>query len=144
MAMTKFPRYYYAPWGHVSVRRDADWDEYILRVCDSGGRQLSSYHTDDLRDAHSTARAIVAGPDPQGRTVQYRTGRSYGAPQVLRIVVPRCSPLLDDFDFVPVYFADDVRGIRGTVRVLALDLAHVGPVVLSEYDAGRYKLAPVV
>ena len=73
----------------------------------------------------------------------YDTGRDYGRPQVLDIEVPGLAGA-DDWDVVPVFFRDDVRGIAGTVLLFRIQIAgdeRVGEAVLAEYDAGRYTLA---
>lgn len=77
------------------------------------------------------------------KTIQYETGRDYGAPQVLEITFPAVT--MDSFDaaFVDVTarFVDAVRGISGTVNVFGSDANEnsIGRAVLAEYDAGRYQ-----
>lgn len=80
-------------------------------------------------------------------TIDYPTGRDYDRPQVLRITAPAMPE--DLLESVPVSFADPVRGISGTVQVMALvcmyagrlNPSELGAAVLREYDAGRYTLA---
>lgn len=69
----------------------------------------------------------------------YSTGRTYGMPQVLRISV--VSRGTDDFDASRVEFHDDARCISGAVSVFTLEVTprDIGPAVLREYDAGRYR-----
>lgn len=76
------------------------------------------------------------------KTIQYETGRDYGAPQVLEITFAPIDPY--DFDagteLFPVEFVDAVRGISGAVKVFGSDANEnrIGRAVLAEYDAGRY------
>ena len=78
------------------------------------------------------------------RIHRYATGRDYGEPQVLSITIPAIPASIDDFDFVPVRFVDAARSIIGTVQLCA-NVARdpytgvIGPMVLREYDAGRYE-----
>jgi len=71
------------------------------------------------------------------KTIQYQTGRDYGAPQVLTIHYTPTDDVLAD---VPAVFVDLARGIAGTVTVFGFDAtpAAIGAAVLREYDAGRY------
>jgi len=74
------------------------------------------------------------------KTIQYKTGRDYGEPQVLEIWhEDTVSP--DDLEWVSVNFVDLVRHIGGQVWVFGFDMAddRIGRAVLAEYDAGRYQ-----
>lgn len=42
--------------GAVSVYRDSEWDEYVVRI---GGNPETDYFTDDKDDAFKTAEAIA-------------------------------------------------------------------------------------
>jgi hypothetical protein len=70
-------------------------------------------------------------------TLQYATGRTYDAPQVLTINVE--SLVADDFGFqdVTATFTDASRHITGRVSVVVCD-GDIGPAVLAAYDAGQY------
>ncbi len=71
-------------------------------------------------------------------TIQYRTGRTYDAPQVLEITIE--SRTEDEFGLEDVVatFKDASRRIQGrtTVTVFA---DGIGAAVLAAYDAGRYQ-----
>ena len=41
----------------VKVYRDAEWDEYVVKV---KGKPEASYHTDDKQDALATANIMAA------------------------------------------------------------------------------------
>lgn len=71
-------------------------------------------------------------------TLQYATGRTYDAPQVLAITVE--SVAADDFGFqdVTATFTDASRHISGRVAVVVVD-GDIGPAVLAAYDAGQYE-----
>lgn len=43
--------------GTAKVYRDAEYDEYIVKIVDQGSD--SWYHTDDCDDAYKTARIMV-------------------------------------------------------------------------------------
>lgn len=70
----------------------------------------------------------------------FKTGRDYGAPQVLEIESP--DELTSDLQLIEVYFNDAVRGISGVVEILDVQAtpARIGREVLAEYDAGNYKI----
>jgi hypothetical protein len=72
------------------------------------------------------------------RTIEYRTGRSYDTPQVLKISIESSAD--DDFGFSDVVatFRDDSRHICGRVNVLVTH-GDVGGAVLAAYDAGQYE-----
>lgn len=77
------------------------------------------------------------------KTIQYETGRDYGAPQVLEISAPN-APIDDlaDIELVLVTFIDRARNVSGAVEVFTFDLLSeqkLGRAVLAEYDAGRYQ-----
>jgi hypothetical protein len=77
------------------------------------------------------------------QTISYKTGRDYGAPQVLEITFPSVTCDLSDAAFVDVHvqFVDAARGISGAVKVFGSDANanQIGRAVLAEYDAGRYQ-----
>ena len=70
----------------------------------------------------------------------YKTGRDYGALQVLAITFEPTDDMMAD---VPATFVDAARGIAGRVVVFGMDSTpnRIGAAVLREYDAGRYELA---
>ena len=70
----------------------------------------------------------------------FKTGRDYGAPQILEIEPP--DELTADLQLIEVYFNDAVRGISGVVEILDVQAtpARIGREVLAEYDAGNYKI----
>ena len=72
--------------------------------------------------------------------ITHKTGRNYGAAQVLDITFTPTDDMLAD---VPAAFVDAARGIIGTVTVFGLEAnaRDIGAAVLREYDAGRYALA---
>lgn len=78
-------------------------------------------------------------------TVNYSTGRDYGAPQVLEITYAPFSANPDDFlsglELTKATFKDAVRAIAGTVQIFRQDADQhrIGRAVLAEYDAGRYQ-----
>lgn len=43
----------------VSVKRDSEWGEWIAQLFDENGKKISTYHTDDKEDAHSTAKVML-------------------------------------------------------------------------------------
>ena len=70
----------------------------------------------------------------------FNTGRNYGSAQVLTINVPAAPA--DALADVEVSFTDASRNIVGIVTLMAFELdRNVGPSVLREYDAGRYRAA---
>jgi len=78
-------------------------------------------------------------------TVNYSTGRDYGAPQVLEITYTPFSANPDDvlgaLELTEATFKDAVRAIAGTVQIFRedADQHRIGRAVLAEYDAGRYQ-----
>lgn len=77
------------------------------------------------------------------RNIKYQTGRDYGTPQVLDIVLPPPPPA-DEQEDVEVTFTDEARKIVGIVRLMGVEVdayaCDIGRAVLREYDAGRYTL----
>lgn len=76
-------------------------------------------------------------------TIQYETGRDYGAPQILEIIYPDVDALADmesGMQFHSVQFIDASRSIKGYVSIFGCDCNanRIGRAVLTEYDAGRY------
>jgi hypothetical protein len=71
-------------------------------------------------------------------TIQYATGRTYDAPQVLHITVEKQTA--DEFGLIDITatFVDASRNISGRVKTVAFPHEHVGAAVLAAYDAGRY------
>lgn len=79
------------------------------------------------------------------KTFEYVTGRTYNGPQTLIISHKEVDLEKDDlFDSVEVTFEDASRMIKGTVRMLACELAasnyQIGKTVLYWYDQGKYQL----
>ena len=78
--------------------------------------------------------------DPNNRTLQYPTGRTYDAPQVLDIEL--LSHDTDNFSFVTgsALFVDCSRHIAARVDFIAFGTsdAHIGRAVLAAYDSGKY------
>jgi hypothetical protein len=74
-------------------------------------------------------------------TVNYPTGRDYGAPQVLEITYASSGANTDGFELTDATFKDAVRAIAGTVKIFRQDADQnrIGRAVLAEYDAGRYQ-----
>ena len=79
------------------------------------------------------------------KTFEYVTGRTYNGEQKL-IISHRTVDLEKDdlFDTVEVSFVDNSRMIKGTVDMLACELAaansQIGRTVLYWYDQGKYQL----
>ena len=72
--------------------------------------------------------------------ITFNTGRNYGSAQVLTIDVPAAPA--DALADVDVSFSDAARNISGIVTLMGFELdRNVGPSVLREYDAGRYRAA---
>lgn len=70
----------------------------------------------------------------------FNTGRNYNGAQVLSINVPPAPA--DSLDDVEVSFTDAARNISGIVTLIGFELdGNIGPAVLREYDAGRYRAA---
>ncbi len=75
--------------------------------------------------------------------IEHPTGRTYDAPQVLRITIEEQSAP-DSFGFVDVVasFVDASRYISGRVETVLFETpvnpAEVGAAVLAAYDAGKY------
>jgi hypothetical protein len=71
--------------------------------------------------------------------MNYSTGRIYDTPQVLAITVESDTP--DDLGFrdVVAVFRDASRRIAGRVSLVVFGADAIGPLVLAEYDAGRYQ-----
>ena len=69
---------------------------------------------------------------------EYRTGRTYDAPQVLRITVE--SKTSDEFGITDITatFVDDSRHISGRVQTVVFGNEPIGEAVLAAYDAGNY------
>ena len=76
-------------------------------------------------------------------TIEHATGRTYDAPQVLRITIEKQSAP-DSFGFVDVVasFVDASRYISGRVETVLFETpvnpAELGAAVLAAYDAGKY------
>lgn len=72
------------------------------------------------------------------QTLEYRTGRTYDAPQVLRITVE--SETTDEFGITDITatFVDDSRHISGRVQSIVFGKDRIGAAVLAAYDAGKY------
>ncbi len=70
--------------------------------------------------------------------IQYPTGRTYDAPQVLEIIIE--SDTEDDFGLrdIVATFKDASRHINGRVTTTVFNDG-VGAAVLAAYDAGRYE-----
>jgi hypothetical protein len=71
-------------------------------------------------------------------TIQYATGRTYDAPQVLHITVEKQTA--DEFGLIDLSatFVDASRHISGRVEIVVFAHESIGPAVLAAYDAGRY------
>lgn len=69
---------------------------------------------------------------------EYRTGRTYDAPQVLLITVE--DQTSDEFGFkdITATFVDASRHISGRVRTVVFGRDPIGEAVLAAYDAGNY------
>lgn len=79
------------------------------------------------------------------KTFEYATGRTYNGAQTLVISHEDVDLEKDDlFDSVDVQFDDASRMIKGTIRMLACELAasqrEIGRTVLFWYDQGKYQL----
>lgn len=79
------------------------------------------------------------------KTFEYVTGRIYNGEQTLVISHKDVDLEKDDlFDSVDVQFDDASRMIKGTIRMLACELAasqrEIGRTVLFWYDQGKYQL----
>lgn len=81
------------------------------------------------------------------KTFEYVTGRIYNGDQTLVIShkdVDLESVYEDLFELVEVSFEDASRHIKGTVKMLACELAasqrEIGRTVLFWYDQGKYQL----
>jgi hypothetical protein len=73
-------------------------------------------------------------------TLEYSTGRTYDAPQVLVITVE--NETTDDFgitDFTAT-FVDASRHISGRVETVLFPGDIIGKAVLQAYDAGNYSI----
>lgn len=75
---------------------------------------------------------------------EFRTGRTYNGPQVLRIV-PVVVSSFDENGMADARFdvADDSRGMRFEVTTIIWDtdgLDNIGYAIMQAYDAGRYDL----
>ncbi len=72
--------------------------------------------------------------------IEYRTGRTYDAPQVLKIQILHHD--VDEFNFITgkALFVDHSRHIAGTVDFFAMNDtdAAIGKGVLAAYDKGDY------
>lgn len=71
-------------------------------------------------------------------TIQYATGRTYDAPQVLEIIIE--SDTEDNFGLrdIVATFKDASRHINGRVTTIVFNDG-VGAAVLAAYDAGQYE-----
>ena len=79
------------------------------------------------------------------KTFEYVTGRVYNGPQTLVISHNDVDLENEDlFELVEVSFEDASRHIKGTVKMLACELAasnrEIGKTVLYWYDQGKYQL----
>jgi len=78
--------------------------------------------------------------NPNSRTLNYSTGRTYDAPQVLEIEL--LNHTKDDFNFVTgsALFVDRSRHIAARVDFLSFGDANadIGRAVLESYDSGEY------
>ncbi len=77
---------------------------------------------------------------PNNRLLNYSTGRTYDAPQVLEIEI--LSQVKDEFNFSTgsALFVDRSRHIAGRVDFMAFgdSNADIGRAVLDAYDSGTY------
>jgi hypothetical protein len=76
------------PKNRVTIKRDRDWGEYIVRTY-RGGKLVGTYHTDDKKDAQGTAAFIRRDEHSKGfmnpkRKKFKHDGRSYTAAQLRR------------------------------------------------------------
>jgi hypothetical protein len=71
--------------------------------------------------------------------IEYATGRTYDAPQVLQITIEQQTT--DSFGLINITatFTDASRHISGRVQTFTTSTAEIGPAILAEYDAGRYQ-----
>lgn len=71
-------------------------------------------------------------------TTEYATGRTYDAPQVLRITIE--DQTTDEFGLIDITatFVDASRNISGRVKTVAFPHENIGAAVLAAYDAGKY------
>ena len=69
---------------------------------------------------------------------EFTTGRTYDAPQVLRITVE--DKTTDEFGIVDftARFVDESRHISGRVKTILFPGGLIGEAVLAAYDAGNY------
>jgi hypothetical protein len=70
--------------------------------------------------------------------LEFNTGRTYDAPQVLQITVTRQTT--DEWGIVDftATFSDASRHISGQVQTIAFSPDRIGQAVLASYDAGQY------
>ena len=78
--------------------------------------------------------------DPNNRTLQYPTGRTYDAPQILEIEL--LNHAVDEFNFLTgsALFVDRSRHIAARVDIVAFGNSdsEIGRAVLAAYDSGEY------
>jgi len=70
--------------------------------------------------------------------IQFKTGRTYDAEQVLEITIEQNRE--DEFGIreITAKFVDASRNIEGRVNFVASAFTDIGKAVLEEYDAGQY------
>lgn len=73
------------------------------------------------------------------RKIQYATGRTYDAPQVLNISIESIDTDEFGLDEIVATFEDASRHIKGRVHTVVFSDG-IGQAVLDAYDAGRYDI----
>ena len=75
--------------------------------------------------------------NPNNRLLNYSTGRTYDAPQVLEIEIENRNTDEHGLEEITATFRDQSRHIAGRVTAIVFNDG-IGAAVLTEYDAGRY------
>jgi hypothetical protein len=70
--------------------------------------------------------------------IEFRTGRTYDAPQVLLITVENKTTDEHGIADITATFKDDSRHISGRVETILFPGGLIGEAVLAAYDAGNY------